>query len=289
MKSALSHITHIPRHPISVLYGTLLLIFAIYGSTTGFLAGAWEAAVVDLSMAVILIVVMFKNICKLERKNTSGWERLLAWGMLISANLMMLWPESSFSGNLLRSVAFVQVLAGFILYFNNWRIMLCCLPATLWCCVFIPFHEEIMLMASYPLRLSATMLAAAALQLCGTGVVYSGSSLQLPGLDIAITDACSGINQLDAFLLIAYIAVKMVHKKEYWQVLHFAFIIPSIIIANSVRIVLTVLLFQIYGEVILEKFWHVTLGYGQILLAMILFVAVGMLFRSKPEMKSREG
>jgi exosortase/archaeosortase family protein len=159
------------------------------------------------------------------------------------------------------------------------------LPPTLWCCLFIPFHEEIMLMASYPLRLSAAMLAALVLKICGTGIVYSGTSLNLPDLNIAITDACSGINQLDAFLLIAYVTVKMMHSKANWQALHFTFIIPSVIVANALRIVLTVLLFKIFGEVILDKFWHVTLGYAQILIALLIFIAVGKLFSVKPEEK----
>ena len=283
-----STVANIIKHPLSVLYGTLLLILAIKGFITELFSGALDAAIVDLVMAVILIWVMFRNTCKIENPGANNWERFTAWGLLAGANLLILLPEGNFSGNLLRSVAFVLLLMGLILHFSNWRIMLHCLPATLWCCVFIPFHEEIMLMASYPLRLSATMLAALLLKICGTEVVYSGSSLHLPDLDIAITDACSGINQLDAFLLIAYLAVKIMHKKEYWQVLHFAFIIPSIIIANSLRIALTVLLFKIFGEVILDKFWHVTLGYAQILIALLIFIAVGKLFSVKPEEKPED-
>lgn len=276
------------RHPISVLYGTLLLILAIKSSIPALFSGSWDAATVDLTMAGVLLFVMFKNICKLNIQDTNHWGRLTAWGLLLCSNLLILLPESSFSGNLLRAFSFVLLLAGLILYFSNWRTALYCLPATLWCCIFIPFHEEIMLMASYPLRLSATMLAAMVLKICGTGVVYSGTSLNLPDLNIAITDACSGINQLDAFLLIAYISVKMMHSKANWQILHFAFIISSVIIANALRIVLTVFLFKMCGEVILGKFWHVLLGYVQIVLALAIFLAVGKLFCSKPEKKQEE-
>ena len=102
----------------------------------------------------------------------------------------------------------------------------------------------------------------------------------MPDLDIAITDACSGINQLDAFILIAFIAVEMLHKEIFWKILHFAFVIPALIIGNSLRIVITVLLYKICGDVILENFWHVTLGYVQIILALLLFFAVGKLFRA---------
>ena len=133
-------------------------------------------------------------------------------------------------------------------------------------------------MASYPLRLSATAVSAWCLKGFGVNVLHSGSSLHLPGINIAITDACSGINQLDAFLLIAFIIVKILHKKDLFRYLHFLFIIPSMILGNTVRIVLTVLLYQWIGEVILERFWHIALGYGQIILALLIFLAIGKLF-----------
>lgn len=133
-------------------------------------------------------------------------------------------------------------------------------------------------MLSFPLRLSATLLSAGILKLCGIGIVYSGTSLELPGLDISITDACSGINQLDAFILIAFIIVHILHRKNIWKTLHFAFIIPSIIIGNALRISLTVLLYKWLGETVLQNTWHTALGYVQIILAMMIFLAAGKIF-----------
>ena len=153
-----------------------------------------------------------------------------------------------------------------------------CIAPALWCCVFIPYHEEFMLLLSFPLRLSATMLSAWMLKLCGIGVVYSGTSLTLPGLNLAITDACSGIYQLDAFILIAFIAVQMMHRRPGWQVFHFAFIIPAVMVGNSLRIVLTVLLCKFLGDYVLLGAWHVALGYAQILFALLIFLGVGWLF-----------
>ena len=140
------------------------------------------------------------------------------------------------------------------------------------------FLNLFMLLMSFPLRLSATMLSAGILKLCGTGVVYAGTSLHLPDADIAITDACSGINQLDAFILIAFIVVQMLHKKVWWKILHFAFIIPSIIIGNSLRIVLTVGAFRLWGETVLTGNCHVALGYVQLILAFVIFIVFGKIF-----------
>ena len=276
------------KHPASAIYGTLLLISALYSSITGVFSGAWDTAAVDLIMAFALVFSMLKNIRSLEHNTAERSAKITAWAAVIGANLLMLIPANSFSGDLLRAISFTVLFNSILLHFCGFRIALYALPATLWCGIFIPFHEEIMLMASYPLRLSATMLSALSLKLCGVDVVYSGSSLHLPDLNIAITDACSGINQLDAFLLIAYVAVKIMQKKELIQLLHFAFIIPAVIIANTLRIVATVLLFNACGDVILGKFWHVALGYVQIIAALLIFLAVGKLFISKPEKKQEE-
>ena len=142
----------------------------------------------------------------------------------------------------------------------------------------MPYHEELMLLLSYPLRLSATALSALILKLSGINVVCSGTSLHLSGLNIAITDACSGINQLDAFILIAFLAVQILQRKTGWKILHFAFIVPAIIIGNSLRIVLTVWLFKLCGEAVLQNTWHTVLGYVQIIIALLFFLAIGKIF-----------
>ena len=114
-------------------------------------------------------------------------------------------------------------------------------------------------------------------------MLCAGTTLTLPEVNIAITDACSGINQLDAFILIAFITVEILHKKLYWKLLHFAFIIPAVIVGNSLRIVLTVLLYNWWGEVVLQNLWHTALGYVQIVLALVIFIAVGKIFMVSDE------
>ena len=160
----------------------------------------------------------------------------------------------------------------------------------LWCCVYMPYHEEIMLLLSFPLRLSAASLSAVILSLSGCSVIHSGTSLTLSDVNIAITDACSGINQLDAFILIAFIVVHLLHKKVLWKALHFAFIMPSIIIGNSLRIILTVLLYKLFGEGVFENIWHTVLGYSQIIFALLIFLAIGSVFvraeKKTPEAES---
>ena len=251
-------------------------------------SGMWEAALVDVLMAGILILIMLKRFFTFHRRRSTTLEKCVAWAMLISADILSLLPGGEFPGSLNTAFAFSIIICAFVLYFSGASIAASGIAPALWCCVFMPYHEEFMLLLSFPLRLSATVLSAWALKLCGVEVVYSGTLLNLPDLDIAITDACSGINQLDAFILIAFIAVQIMHKKSGWRILHFAFIIPAIILGNTLRIVLTILLYKSLGMEVLQDTWHIGLGYVQIVFALLIFLLIGRIFRIDDEELSEE-
>lgn len=266
------------KHPLGALYGTLLGGIAFFAAVPMFVPGMWDAALVDLVMAGILIALMLKNFIFTFRRPAVFPEKCTAWGMLLCANLLALIPAHDFPGSLSTAFAFTLLICAFVLYFSGRSMAAYSAIPAVWCCVFMPYHEEFMLLLSFPLRLSATVLSAGILKICGIGVVYSGTSLSLPGVELAITDACSGINQLDAFLLIAFIAIQLLHKKILWKILHFAFIIPAIIIGNSLRIVLTVFLYHLWGETVLQGSWHIALGYVQIIFAFAIFLVIGKIF-----------
>ena len=270
--------SRIIKHPLGVLYGTLLGIGAFSVAVPMFAAGMWDAALVDLAMALLLIALMLKKYLSNCRKQPGITEKCFAWAVLILADIIALLPTHNLAGGMSTAFAFSFMICALVFYFSGAVMASASIVPALWCCVFMPYHEEIMLLLSFPLRLSATILSAVILNLAGTGIVHSGTSLVLPGVSIAITDACSGIKQLDAFILIAAVAVQMMHRKSGWKILHFAFIIPSIIIGNSLRIVLTVLLFRILGETVFENTWHTVLGYTQIVFALVLFLLIGGIF-----------
>ena len=276
------------KHFLGVLYAVLLAAVAFWAAVPMFVSGLWDAALVDLVMAGMLIAHMLKKLVAVPRRETVLPEKCASWIMLAAANVFALLPTHELPGSLSTAFAFSLLICAFVLYFSGSIIAVNSVVPALWCCVFMPYHEEFMLLFSFPLRLTATVLSGAVLKLCGTGVVSSGTSLFLAGLDISITDACSGINQLDAFVLIAFAAVQIMHEKTLWKILHFAFMIPSIIISNSLRIVLTVLLYKAVGESVLQNTWHTVLGYVQIVLALVIFLAAGKVFFSTDSRKEEE-
>ena len=281
-------LNRIKKHPLGALYGTLLGIIAFSAAVPMFVSGMWDAALVDLAMAAILISLMLKNFSSNSRKETGLAEKCTAWAILLLADMLALLPTHNFAGSLSTALAFSLLIYAFVLYFSGRKMAAASILPTLWSCVFMPYHEEFMLQLSFPLRLSATVLSTWTLKLCGINVISDGTSLVLPGLNIAITDACSGINQLDAFILIAFLIVQIFHKKTYWKILHFAFIIPALMIGNSLRIVITVLLYRLWGEIVLQNTWHIALGYAQIIFALVIFLVIGTVFSIPNEKKAEE-
>ena len=64
-------LARLAKHPLGALYGTLLGLVAFFAAVPAFSAGMWDAALVDLVMAGILIFLMLKSFIVVLRLFTS--------------------------------------------------------------------------------------------------------------------------------------------------------------------------------------------------------------------------
>lgn len=137
--------------------------------------------------------------------------------------------------------------------------------------------ETLTLTLSYPLRLMATFGAAAVLRFLGVAVTVDRTLITLgsDGTGIAVTDACSGIEQLFALVLIGAVLAWMMQKGLGFRLMHWACILPSLVVANALRLVVTVLLYGRFGDVILGDAWHHGLGYAQSVLTLVFLWMFG--------------
>ena len=82
-------------------------------------------------------------------------------------------------------------------------------------------------------------------------------------------------------ILVAFWLVFAWPRTFFWRCAHYLFLIPSIILANAIRIIVTILLYKMIGETALNNTWHVGLGYAQVAVAVALFFLVGCLLPEK--------
>ena len=138
--------------------------------------------------------------------------------------------------------------------------------------------EYIFLTLSYPLRLMATWLAVGVLKIVGVSVSADRTLIALDSgtTQIAVTDACGGLEQLGGLVAVGLLFAWIMQKGWGWRLLHWATILPCVVLANAVRLVVTVLLVRAYGDVILGDAWHISLGWAQTVLAVVLLWLFGM-------------
>ena len=205
------------------------------------------------------------------------WHKVFAWSLAAAAlGCVFLFRTSSGAPGFKFSAFFLLAL-GAVSLFCGIRAMLYGAVPLFGCFLVAPFRESIVLYLSYPFRMVSTVLSVGFLQMFGVQIENDMTTIRIEGLDIAITDACSGIQQLEAMILVAFWLVMIWRRPFIWRCIHYAFLVPSIILANAVRIVLTIVLYKAGVEAVLNNTWHEALGYGQVVITVALFFLVGCL------------
>ena len=220
------------------------------------------------------------------KKGGFPWNKYLAWPPVLIALGLLFLPWSNPDAPGFKFGAWFFLTLGAVCFFCGVRAMLYGFVPLLGCFLAVPFRESIVLFLSYPFRMVSTVLSVGFLQVFGMHIENDNTTIRIEGLDIAITDACSGIQQFEAMILVAFWLVMIWKRPFIWRCVHYAFLIPSIIIANAIRIVLTIVLYKTIGEVVLNNTWHEGLGYSQVVLTVALFFLVGCLLPEDSESTS---
>lgn len=199
----------------------------------------------------------------------------IAWGLLAIFAIIALLPFDLSSDWRFAFAFFFLILSPACYLLGKFSALLLAGPFFIFI-VMLPLQETLFLIISQPLRLIATMLSVETLKLFGTNVSYHLTTISLPNVNLGITDACSGIQQFEALLLLGYLLVRWQQDKLIWRILHYAFIIASVVIANTIRLMSIVVLYNAIGPRVLEPDWHEGMGYAQVILAILILWLFGL-------------
>lgn len=237
----------------------------------------WGGTAALLILLACLLYQALKVSAGTGKKGGFPWNKILAWPPVLIALGLLFLPWSNPDAPGFKFGAWFFLALGAVCFFCGVRAMLYGFVPLLGCFLAVPFRESIVLYLSYPFRMVSTVLSVGFLQIFGMHIENDNTTIRIEGLDIAITDACSGIQQFEAMILVAFWLVMIWKRPFVWRCVHYAFLIPSIIIANAIRIVLTIVLYKTIGEAVLNNTWHEGLGYAQVVLTVALFFLAGCL------------
>jgi exosortase len=138
----------------------------------------------------------------------------------------------------------------------------------------MPLPEIVLGSLALPLQFQASKLGAAMLSTRGIPVHLDGNVIRLPGHDLFVTEACSGLRSLTALLSLGVLLGGLMLRHPLSRVAIVALSIPVAVVINGVRVFGTGFLVAFVDPALAEGFSHATEGW---LLFLVAFGVLGLI------------
>ncbi|MGQ0538239.1 MAG: exosortase C-terminal domain/associated protein EpsI, partial [Gemmatimonadaceae bacterium] len=147
------------------------------------------------------------------------------------------------------------------------------LPVTL-VLLALPLPEVVLSTIALPLQMQASQLGAAMLESRHVPVVLSGNVIRIPGHNLFVTEACSGLRSLAALLSLGVLLGGVMTRHVVTRMAIVALAVPIAILLNGVRVFLSGYLILFVSPATAEGFMHATEGWLMFVVAFAVLAAV---------------
>jgi len=169
-------------------------------------------------------------------------------------------------------VSLLMGAAGLVLFWYGWRQLLHWWLPLILLLLSIPLPDIITSSLALPLQLRASRWGAALLEFRHVPVNLSGNVIQLPGRQLFVTEACSGLRSLTALLSLGVLVGGLWLRHPAGRILLVLAAIPVAMVVNAFRVFLTGFLVYFVSPDLGEGFMHLSEGW---LLFVIAFLLLG--------------
>ena len=138
----------------------------------------------------------------------------------------------------------------------------------------IPLPELVTQALALPLQFKASEMGAAMLEMRHVPVQLAGNVIRIPGHELFVTEACSGLRSLTALVSMAILVGAVVLKTPVSRVVLLLLAIPIAIVINGVRVFLTAFLVYFVSPELGKGFMHITEGWLLFLVSLASLAAV---------------
>lgn len=147
----------------------------------------------------------------------------------------------------------------------------------------IPLPELVISRIALPLQFQASELGAALLRARHVPVLLDGNIIRMPGRELFVTEACSGLRSLTALLSLAVLVGGTALGHPAMRTLLIAATIPIAVLVNGARVFVTGFAVHFFGPAAGEGILHATEGWLMFVGAFVtlaMLAAVGARFES---------
>lgn len=169
-------------------------------------------------------------------------------------------------------VSMLMGAAGLVLWFFGVRQLLAWWLPFVLLGLAIPLPELVIAKLTAPLQLVASRIGASLIEWRNIPVLLSGNVIRIPGHDLFVAEACSGLRSLTALVNLGVLLGAMVLVKPWSRVTLLVLAVPMAILINGFRIFLTAFLVFFVSPEAGSGFMHTTEGW---LMFVIAFASLG--------------
>lgn len=203
------------------------------------------------------------------------------WGLLaLLVSVLLRFAGALAVEQFSQRVALLGGLTGLILFFFGWRqLMRWWLPASL-LILSIPLPAIILNQLALPLQLQASRMGAALLEWRQIPVRLAGNVILLPGHQLFVTEACSGLRSLTALISLGVLLGALWLRSPWLRVLLLAAAIVMAVMVNAVRVFLTGFFVFFISPEMGKGFLHLSEGWLLFVVSFGVLGGVTLMFRS---------
>lgn len=259
------------------LIGLLLLLIALYAKIVPDMMMDWyndENYSHGFLVPLIAGYFLYTRWPELKDAPATSWNYGLIVIVFGTLQLLIGWLGSEYFT--MRS-SLIVLLAGLILTFFGPAVFRILTLPIAYLFFMVPIPYIIYDAVAFPLKLFVTKVSVLTLKAVGVVVVREGNIIMFPATTLEVADACSGIRSLVSLLAlaVAYAFFIRISPRKRWILICSA--VPIAIFTNAMRVIVTGLLAQHWGEKAAQGFFHEFAGLAVFGLAMVMLVACGAL------------
>jgi exosortase len=164
----------------------------------------------------------------------------------------------------------LPAIAGLFFLAGSWPAFFWSCPAVLFLAFMIPLPHSVSLAMSAPMQTFATTVSTFVLQVLGKPAIAEGNVILLNDIELGIVEACSGLRMLVVFFALSTAVALLIRKPLWEKLLIAASAIPIALASNILRITVTGLFYDAFGNHFGGEFFHDLFGW--------LMMPLGLMF-----------
>ena len=242
-----------------------------YWPTWAHLIHVWET-VPDYSHGWLVIPISALILYVRRDSMPKMWEGIAWTGMLlIVTSVVLRWISGVLYVEAFDGYTIVLWAAGCVWLLCGWKMFYWALPSILFLLMMIPWPFRAERLFSHGLQTVATKMSTWSLQFLGQPAIAEGHTILLGEHQLEVEQACSGLRIFISIIALCF-AYVVISRSAWWEKLILVLCIaPIALVANTTRIVVTGLLYQMASTEWGAKFSHDLSGYLMVPFAAGLF------------------